>query len=110
AHSVTSRPRGSPLPARPARGTPGGSCRRTDGCPPGVRDEHPGSSSRRPSATDFDDRRPLRQPLRRRHGIAGHDPPKTPVVDGFGLWSWMLPPPPPPPPSLWGKVPSSVVI
>ena len=28
------------------------------------------------------------------HYIAGHEPPKTPVVDGLGLWSWMLPPPP----------------
>jgi len=44
-----------------------------------------------------------------RHYRAGHEPPKTPVVDGLGLWSWMLPPPPAPPPSWCGKVPSSGV-
>src|SRR6266852_4054586 len=34
-------------------------------------------------------------PVTRSGYAAGHEPPlKTPVVDGLGLWSWMLPPPP----------------
>ena len=39
---------------------------------------------------------------------AGHEPPKSPEVDGLGLWSWMLPPPGPGPPNVWSESPSVV--
>ncbi len=31
---------------------------------------------------------------------AGQEPPKDPVVEGLGLWSWMFPPPGPEPPNV----------
>src|SRR5213594_2681288 len=81
---------------------------RGDSGPRGVRDEQPGGTRQTP-ATKIGDRTPLSfEPLSRSYN-AGHEPPKTPVVEGLGLWSWMLPPPPAPPPSVCGKVPSSGV-
>ena len=72
----------------------GGFVRLTENTDPRVVEQNnPGATCQLKSTVG--DRSLFREPSHGRY-IAGHEPPKTPVVDGLGLWSWMFPPPPSP--------------